>query len=109
MTTFVISVNGKRKCQAGVGTDGVLTASLAWVGEKQRKPEYFFHLGGIGGRKDEFVRWRAPRIKTGDTITIEVVESKKLRCSHFTTQNEHAKKKTHCSRKSKHKEIIKAL
>src|SRR5262249_30241625 len=46
---FVVRVNGKRLCTAGVGPNGVLTAIVNWVGGGPRRDaegDFGFHVGG---------------------------------------------------------------
>jgi hypothetical protein len=53
---FVVRVNGKRLCTAGVGCNGVLTAIVNWVGGGQRRDadgDFGFHVGRLDSRTGE--------------------------------------------------------
>lgn len=59
MKAFIVFLNGKRLCAAGVGPNGVLTAIIDWVrgGPKRRADGHFgFHVGGLGGGTGEHVK-----------------------------------------------------
>jgi hypothetical protein len=78
MKAFLVRVNGKRICKAGVGPNGVLTTIVHWVGDgKRRSAEgYFgFSVGGIDGRTEEHVDYDTPNLTVGDKISIEIMES----------------------------------
>jgi hypothetical protein len=81
MIAFDVRLNGKRICIAGVGDAGVLTTSLAWRGSQS------YHKGGpsvaeylrldVGGLKDsgEHLRWLDRKLKRGDVVSIQVVQT----------------------------------
>ena len=78
MKAFVVSVNGKRVCTAGVGAKGVLSACIDWTGgysERYPDNEPGLNVGGIDGRTDEHVTWAVPALKVGHTVTVEIVEA----------------------------------
>ena len=75
MRAFKVYVNGKRLCLAGIGDDGVLTASVVWVTGRGRADQ-FLEVGGLVGATDENVRWmkRKP-LRVGDQIQIKLVDA----------------------------------
>ena len=81
MKAFVVRVNGKRVCTAGIGPNGVLTTSMFWVGGgKRRGPEgqFGFHVGGLDSRTDEHVNYDVPDLKVGDTVAVKIVETNRI-------------------------------
>lgn len=78
MKAFLVRVNGKRLCIAGVGPLGVLTAAVYWVGggPQRRKEEHFgFHIGGLDNRTGEHLDYTTPQLRVGDKVSIEIVET----------------------------------
>ncbi len=78
MKAFVVRVNGKRLCTAGIGPDGVLSAIVNWVGGGARRTaegHFGFHVGGLDSRTDEHVGWQTPELRVGDKVTVEIVEA----------------------------------
>lgn len=73
MKALEVFVNGQRLCLAGVGSEGVLTATVDWAGRAGRE-DVFMHVGGLDGVTDESLEWAVPRIDVGTEITIRVVE-----------------------------------
>ena len=60
MIVFEVIINGKRVCRAGVGSAGVLSAIVNWVGGspgaprkggRTRSGEAWVHVGGLYGTK----------------------------------------------------------
>jgi hypothetical protein len=81
MKAFVIRVNGKRLCTAGIGPNGVLTAIVDWVsGGSRRTAEghFGFHVGGLDSRTQEHVDWQTPELQVGDKVTVEIIESEQV-------------------------------
>jgi hypothetical protein len=84
MRAFVLYLNGRKLGTAGVGDEGVLTATVTWVrrkGEHNRSTraagvveELELSLAGLMTPTDEHVRWRQRSIKVGDEVRIKVVE-----------------------------------
>lgn len=75
---FVVRVNGKRLCVAGVGPNGVLTAIVHWVGGGPRRDaesDFGFHVGGLDSRTGEHLDYTTPRLRVGDKVSIEIVET----------------------------------
>jgi hypothetical protein len=78
MKAFLIRVNGKRICKAGVGPNGVLTAIVNWVGSSTKRTaqgDFGFHVGGIDGRTGEHVNYNTPSLNVGDKVSVEILES----------------------------------
>jgi len=74
---FVVTVNGRRLCTAGIGLDGVLTTIVNWVGSGTQRDSgghFGFHVGGLDSRTGEHVNWTTPQLKVGDRVTVEIVE-----------------------------------
>jgi len=75
---FVVSVNGRKVCTAGIGPDGVLSTILHWVGGGPRRPPegtFGFRVGGLDSRTNEHVDWDTPAVNVGDLICIHIVET----------------------------------
>jgi len=84
MTVFDVYLNDRKRCRAGVGADGVLTATVTWVkltgaaarrARTLRRPleEARLHVGGL--RKSTHRSWLERDLQVGDRVTIEIVES----------------------------------
>jgi hypothetical protein len=81
MKAFMVSVNGRHVCTAGIGPNGVLSTMLTWVGGGPRRdPEGAFHfsVGGLDSRTDEHVDWTTPELAVGDEVTVRVVEVEQI-------------------------------
>ena len=81
MKSFVVSVNGRRICTAGIGPNGVLSAILSWVGGGSRRAaegRLTFHVAGLDSRTDEHADWAVPEVAVGDEITIRIVEAENV-------------------------------
>ena len=83
MITFKVSLNGTKVCTAGVRDVGVLSAMVTWV---RRKPEHRqrgggreeqlrVEVGGLDSDANEHLRWLSRRLRVGDRLAIEVIES----------------------------------
>lgn len=77
MTAFEVFLNDRRIAVAGVGSDGVLTAAVMWVGKVRdhagnRSEDLILHVGGLV-RSTEHVRWRQPPLHIGDELRIRIV------------------------------------
>jgi hypothetical protein len=75
---FLVRVNGKRLCTAGVGPDGVLTTIVNWVGGGPRRDvegDFGFHVGGLDTRTGEHLEYTTPQLRVGDKISVEIVET----------------------------------
>jgi hypothetical protein len=74
MRAFKVHLNGKRLCLAGIGDEGVLTASVVWATGRDGADQVL-EVGGLIGPTRENVSWtkRKP-LRVGDQIQIEVVE-----------------------------------
>jgi hypothetical protein len=81
MLVFDVYLNDKKRCRAGVGPDGVLTAIVDWVKLtgaaarrarrfKQPLEESFLHVGGLS--KGEHQSWLEQNLKIGDRVAIVV-------------------------------------
>jgi hypothetical protein len=78
MKAFVVSLNGQPFLTAGVGDDGVVAASVTWVGgspPRSTEGQLKLCVGGIDGRSREHIQWSVPEIAVGDEITIRIIES----------------------------------
>jgi len=68
---FVVSVNGRKLCTAGIGPFGVMTTMLDWVGGGPRRPRegtFELSVGGLDSRTNEHVDWDAPAVNVRDII-----------------------------------------
>jgi hypothetical protein len=78
MKAFRALTNGREVCTAGVGSDGVLSANVTWVGSVRRgdaEGHLHFDVGGLDSRTGEPVRWAVPELRVGDEVSVLVVES----------------------------------
>ena len=78
LKAFVVSVNGRPLCTAGIGPHGVLTANVYWVGggsQRMAEGHFGFHVGGLDSRSGEHVNWETPELKVGDKVTVEIIET----------------------------------
>ena len=73
MKAFVVSVNGKRVCVAGVANIGVLDVHTVWC-RTDSSETLELAIGGMDSTTDEQLEWDAPAIDVGDQITIKVVD-----------------------------------
>jgi hypothetical protein len=74
---FLVHLNGKRLCTAGIGPCGVLSAIVNWVGGTPHAMEglFHFHVGGLDSRTGEHIDYEMPELKVGDTVTVEIVDA----------------------------------
>ena len=87
MFCFEVYVNGVRKCRAGVGASGVLTAIMTWVGPKGRgrrngsrqvRSGAEIDVGGLytdESGADAFPRWLFEPVEVGDEVIVRVVDA----------------------------------
>jgi hypothetical protein len=79
MTVLDVYVNGRKRCRAGVGSDGVLTAIVNWVkltgpaartARRLKRPleEARLHVGGLRGRTHR--AWVDQNLALGDSVAI---------------------------------------
>lgn len=59
MLAFEITINGKRKCVAGIGEPGVVTTTLTWIlGQEHRRGNtgmMGLRVGGLVSNNKEFL------------------------------------------------------
>ena len=85
MIAFKLSINGEYKCAAGVRDFGVLSAIITWVRRKPEKArdgkiikeELTADLGALDSKSNEHLKWLSQRLRVGDRVSIEVVETKR--------------------------------
>lgn len=75
MRAFNVAVNGKPICLAGIGDDGVLSATITYVPFRRRQDTRLY-VGGLILPHNEHVRWRQLMLRLGDEVRIKVVEAK---------------------------------
>jgi hypothetical protein len=80
MRAFKVSLNGKKLCVAGIGDEGVLSATVNWVagerGKSKGDGDLFLHVGGLVIPAEVHVAWVAQRpLQVGDEIRLRVVET----------------------------------
>ena len=73
MRAFKIHLNGKRICVAGVGTEGVLTTHIDYVG--QRGSDLRLAVTGLFTKTDEHAVWTTLGLNVGDKVQVTVVET----------------------------------
>jgi hypothetical protein len=75
MRAFEVRVNGKKLCLAGIGDDGVLTATVNWV-TRDGKGDMFLQVGGFVSPAGEHVKWVNQRpLRVGDEIRVKIVRA----------------------------------
>ena len=85
MTVLDVYVNDRKRCRAGVGPDGVLTAIVNWVKLtgpaartarrlKQPLEESRLHVGGLAD--DTHRTWIDQNLKIGDRVTVVVAAAR---------------------------------
>jgi hypothetical protein len=75
MRAFKVEVNSKRICVAGVGTNGVLSATTNCVASPARRGDLFLEVGGLFPETDEHALWAHLKLKVGDRIVLKVIET----------------------------------
>jgi len=74
MRALEVFVNGRRLCIAGVGAQGVVTASVLWSAHAGIE-NAFMDVNGLDGATNEVLKWSVPPIGVGSEITIRIVET----------------------------------
>jgi len=75
MRAFEISLNGKKLCLAGIGSDGVLSTIVNWVA-KRGEGDLFLEVGGLITPPNEHVSWEQQKpLRVGDRIQVKIVET----------------------------------
>jgi hypothetical protein len=77
---FLVTVNGQRVCLAGIGKNGSMAVAVEWVGGKgldsrSLKEKLTLIVGGLDSASHEHAHWTTPKIRTGDKIQIEIIET----------------------------------
>lgn len=80
MKAFLVTVNGQRVCLAGIGKNGAMGVAVQWVGGKglhsdRLKEKLTLIVGGLDSASHQHARWKTPKIRTGDKILIEIIET----------------------------------
>jgi hypothetical protein len=73
MRVFHVYINGKKRCLAGIGNHGVLSAIATWVISPGRR-EMMLSVGGLINSANEHVRWLDRKLRVGDEIKIKISE-----------------------------------
>ena len=83
MICFQIEINDEKVCTAGIGEFGVLTATLAWVRNRDQPTQdaqdttgIALNVGGLtdrGSGSDEFVEWIRRKLSVGDEIRLTIL------------------------------------
>ena len=77
MICFDVYRNGSKLCRAGV-PNGVLTATITWVGDEKTAPSPALNVGGLTevNGEDIFVDWRKHiDLQVGDEIVLRILEA----------------------------------
>jgi hypothetical protein len=79
MIAFEISINGTKRCLAGIREHGVVTTVLTrvWRTAASSQEELDLTVGGLiseSGQEAENLRWLDEPLNPGDTITIRILE-----------------------------------
>jgi len=81
MTAFEVSLNGRKKCTAGVNEAGVVVSAITWArgdGRKRVFEDLDFRVSGLISRTHTHVDWFHRQLKAGDEVKIVVVEKAKI-------------------------------
>ena len=84
MLAFDYYVNGKKLCTAGINGAGVVATHIDLVRgvstKKKIKPleDLHLHVGGLHSRTRTHVTWLHRELKIGDSVRIDLVETKKV-------------------------------
>ena len=92
MRAFDVHVNGKKLCLAGVGIDGAFAAIISHVVDKDRDGIRVSVGGtrGVTSALDENIQWASRTLKTGDEITLRIVEAESVDRPRTRKQVDHA-------------------
>ena len=74
MRAFVVSVNGKDLCTAGIGAKGVLSSHVTWTG-REGSGGFHMHVGGLNSETNDHVAWPVKEIGVGDEIVTRIIET----------------------------------
>lgn len=77
MNAFDVRLNGKRLCVAGIGEDGVMTATIDHVIGRGHD-ELSIRVGGLFSPAEEHVTWKRLSLKVGDRVEVRIVESEAI-------------------------------
>lgn len=76
MRAFKIYLNGKNLCLAGIGSDGVMSMIVNWVGGGRGPADLFLEVGGLDSPTQEHVSWvRQKALQIGDEIRVKIVDA----------------------------------
>lgn len=83
MIAFEVSVNGKKKCTAGVQGYGVLSACITWVnrehaGPRVKRTELCLGVAGLGSKSETDLEWLSRKLHLQDEVTIRIVDAPKV-------------------------------
>ena len=68
-------LNRKKLCVAGIGSDGYISASITYVSEGNKT---WIDVVGLDNRKKKYVYWTSTKLRTGDEISLKVVDLKSV-------------------------------
>jgi hypothetical protein len=74
MRAFVVSVNGKQLCTAGIGAEGVLSSHVTWSG-REGSSNFHMHVGGLETASNQHLNWPVTVIGVGDEIVTRIIET----------------------------------
>ena len=77
MRAFVVSINGKQLCTAGIGTNGVLSSSISWSG-REEGGHFHMHVGGLDTTSNEHLAWPVKEIGVNDEIITRIIETEEV-------------------------------
>ena len=86
MIAFDVYLNGEKVCTAGNNDLTSLTATVNLFPRRYRRDKLSptLHVSGVVSRPEELLEWAYRKLRVGDRVEIEVVESstadKVLRC-----------------------------
>lgn len=77
MRAFVVSVNGKKLCTAGIGANGVLSSNVSWTG-REGSGGFHMHVGGLDSSSNQHLSWPVKEIGVGDEIVTHIIETEEI-------------------------------
>ncbi len=85
MRALQIHINGKKICTASVLDDGSIGAAVRSVirplpatSRKRPKEDLALEVSGFFASTLEYVRWKTPRLHTGDEILIKILDADRV-------------------------------
>jgi hypothetical protein len=104
MRAYEVFLNGKKLCVAGIGSDGYISAYITYVSEGNKT---WIDVLGLDNRKKKYVQWTRTKLRTGDEISLKVVDRKSV--DKYKTIRRHNEKRDIGSTKRETRRMAKAF